>query len=125
MSQTDNGFNPLDPTGILKTMRDAGMEGWAKNMTQLVNSDAYARATAAMLDSWLSNSVPYRKLLESTMTQVLAALNMPSRADVVSLAERLTHIEMRLDDMEAKLDQLARAGQKGAAHKSKTQNAEN
>jgi hypothetical protein len=120
-----NGFNPLDPTGILKTMRDAGMESWAKNMTQLVNTDAYARATAAMLDSWLSNSVPYRKLLESTMTQVLAALNMPSRADVVSLAERLTHIEMRLDDMEAKLDQLVRAGQKGAAHKSKAHNAEN
>jgi hypothetical protein len=106
-------------------MRDAGMESWSKNMIQFVNTDAYARATGAMLDSWLSNSVPYRKLLETTMTQVLAALNMPSRADVVGLAERLTHIEMRLDDMEAKLDQLARPGHKGAAHKAKTNNVEN
>ena len=38
------------------------------------------------------------------MTQVLETLNMPSRAEIVSIAERMTNIEMRLDDMDAKLD---------------------
>ena len=30
---------------------------------------------------------------------------MPTRTDITGLAERLTHIEMRLDDLEAKLDE--------------------
>ena len=35
------------------------------------------------------------------MTQTLANLNLPSRDDVTRLAERLTNIEMRLDDLDA------------------------
>jgi hypothetical protein len=34
---------------------------------------------------------------------------MPTRADVTGLAERLTNIEMRLDDLDAKIDALAPA----------------
>ena len=48
-------------------------------------------------------------MLEGTMTQVLTQLNMPTRTDVTSVAERLTHIEMRLDDLEAKLDERPKA----------------
>jgi len=42
------------------------------------------------------------------MLHVLEQLSMPSRADFVSLAERATNIEMRLDDMDAKLDRIER-----------------
>ena len=31
---------------------------------------------------------------------------MPTRTDLLTLAERVTNIEMRLDDMDAKLDQI-------------------
>jgi hypothetical protein len=40
------------------------------------------------------------------MLHVLEQLSMPSRADFVGLAERATNIEMRLDDMDAKLDRI-------------------
>jgi hypothetical protein len=46
------------------------------------------------------------------MAQALANLNMPARADIVSLAQRLTNIEIRLDDLEAKLDGTRNAGPK-------------
>ena len=105
MSQTNDTFNPFDPSGMLKSMRDSSMEAWSKMMSELVNTEAYAQATAVMLDAWLASSSPFRKAIESAMTQALANLNMPSRGDVVSLAERLTNIEMRLDDLEAKLDE--------------------
>src|SRR5262245_4020592 len=104
MSQKPETPHPFDPTGMLKSMRDAGMDAWSKMMIQLVNSEAYAQATGTMLDAWLTTSAPFRKAIESTMTQVLAQLNMPTRTDVIGLAERLTNIEMRLDDLEAKLD---------------------
>lgn len=103
MSQTTDSFNPFDPTGMLKSMRDNSMDAWSKMMIQLVNTEAYAQSTAAMLDAWLTTSIPFRKVLETTMTQALTNCHMPTRADVTSLAERLTNIEMRLDDLEAAL----------------------
>jgi len=104
MSQTNDTFNPFDPTGMFKGLRDAGMDNWSKMMIQLVNSDAYAQATATMLETWLSSSSVFRKVIEATVTQVLTSLNMPTRADITSLAERLTNIEKRLDDLDAKLE---------------------
>jgi hypothetical protein len=109
MSQTNNDFNPFDPTGMLKQMRDSGMETWSKAMIQLVNTDAYAHATGAMLDSWLTASTPFHKATEAALTRALASCQLPTRDDVIRLAERLTNIEMRLDDLEAKLDEAARA----------------
>ena len=110
----DNNFNPFDPTGLLKTMRDANMESWSRMMIELVNTDAYARGTGEMLDAWLSNSAPFRKAIEAALTRALANLNMPSRAEVISLAERLTNIEVRLDDLEARLEEAGpRPARKG------------
>ena len=108
MSENGKNIDPFDPTGMLKGMRDATMENWAKLMTGVVNTDAYAGATGAMLETTLNAAGPFRDLVEKTMSQSLANLNMPSREDIIRLAEQLTHIEMRLDDMEAKLDALAR-----------------
>lgn len=105
MSQNNETFNPFDPTGMFKSMRDANMDAWSKMMIQLVSTDAYGQATGTMLDTWLTTSAPFRKMMEKAMTQVLAGLNMPSRDDVTRLAERLTNIELRLDDLEAKLEE--------------------
>ena len=104
-SQKQEPFNPFDPTGMFKDMRYGTLDAWSKMMIQMVNTDVYAQATGAILDAWTSTSVPFRKAMETVMTQVLANLSMPTRNDVISLGERLTNIEMRLDDLEAKLDE--------------------
>ncbi|REJ88505.1 MAG: hypothetical protein DWQ34_22035 [Planctomycetota bacterium] len=105
MTNPEEQFNPLDPTGILKSVRDANMDAWAKMMVNLVQSEAYAESTAAMLDAWLTSSGPFQKAVESSMSQTMAGLNLPTRDDMTRIAERLTNIEMRLDDIEAKLDE--------------------
>jgi polyhydroxyalkanoic acid synthase PhaR subunit len=119
MSQKSENSNPFDPTGMFKNMRDAGMDTWSKMMIQMVNSEAYAQATATVLDAWLTTSAPFRTAVASTMSQVLTQLNMPTRTDVTSLAERLTHIEMRLDDLEAKFDDRSQPAPKAAPGKTK------
>jgi hypothetical protein len=108
MSQPPDPVNPFDPFGTLRTARDVYMDTWSKAMLELVNSEGYAQATSRMLDSYLTVSNPVRKLLETSMAQVLAQLNMPTRADVISMAERMTNIELRLDDLDARFDQLER-----------------
>jgi len=119
MSQKSDEQQAFDPFGAWKSMRDSGMDAWSKMMIQLVNNEAYAQASGTMLDAWLTTSAPFRKALESTMTQVLTQLNMPTRTDITGLAERLTHIEMRLDDLEAKLDERQPTQPKAATGKAK------
>lgn len=106
MSNSQESFNPFDPTGVLKGMRDSSMEAWSKMMLELVNTDAYAEATGRMLDTWLSSSAPMRKLIDKGITQSLSNLNMPSAEDVTKLNSRLTNIEMRLDDLDIRLDNI-------------------
>jgi len=108
VSQNIDNTNPFDPTGMWRGMRDANLDSWSKMMIQLVNSEAYAQATGTVLDAWLTTSAPFRKAMETTMTQVLTQLNMPTRTDITSLAERLTNLEMRLDDLDAKLNEIQR-----------------
>jgi hypothetical protein len=103
------GDKPYDPFEAWLGLRDANMEAWSKFMIDSVNSEAYAKATGAMLNNYLNASVPLRETLEKTMLRALEQLSMPSKADYVSLAQRLTHIEMRLDDLDAKLDRIVAA----------------
>jgi hypothetical protein len=120
MSEQRETPNPLDPIETWTAMRDASLKSWtamrdanlealSKLMIDLVNSEAYSQATGQWLDTYLTMSQPFQRVLETTMTQVLTRLNMPLRTDVISLAERLTNVEMRLDDLDAKLDDILRA----------------
>jgi hypothetical protein len=94
-------FDPMEPW---RGVRDVYMDAWAKAMIEMVNTEAYAQASGAMLDTYLTVSAPFREAIEKAMLKTLEQLAMPSRADFVSIAERMTNIEMKLDDMDAKLD---------------------
>jgi hypothetical protein len=117
MTEHENAFDVFDPTGMFKTLRQDQMDAWAKMMVQFVNTDAYADATGKLLSDCLSTSAPLRELVEKTMKQSLTNLSMPTRDDIIRLAERLTNIEMRLDDMDAKLDQLTDLPRRSTAAK--------
>jgi hypothetical protein len=109
MGQQSDSPNPLDPFAAFRAMRDSGMETWSKLMIETVNTEQFAQGMGAWLDSYLTVSDPLRKALNSTMSEVLATLNMPARNEITGIAERLTNIEMRLDDLDAKLDEIGRA----------------
>lgn len=118
MSQPPDLPNPLDPFGAFKGMRDTYMDTWSKLMIDTVSSEAYAQAMGQWLDSYLTMSAPLRKTMETSTTRVLEQLNMPTRSDVTRLAERLTNVEMRLDDLDAKLDAIFKAVQQPSSQSS-------
>ena len=105
-------FDPMEPW---RGMRDAYLDVWSKTMVDMVNSEAYSQAAGAMLDTYLTMSAPFREAVEKAMITTLEQLAMPTRNDVVSIAERMTNIEMRLDDFDAKLDELLARSSKPAA----------
>jgi hypothetical protein len=103
--QTANGKDS-DPISTFREMRDNYLDAWAKAMIETVNTDAYAKATGMMLETALTAYQPFREALEKVMPQTLQQLDLPSRADFIGLAQRVTHIEMKLDDMEDALHRI-------------------
>jgi hypothetical protein len=113
--EANKNNKPFDPMEPWRGMRDAYLDTWSKSMVEMVNTEAYAQATGAMLDTYLTVSSPFREAVEKAMLKTLEQLAMPSRADIISIAERMTHIEMRLDDLDAKLDAMLKVGAKADA----------
>src|SRR5579863_6347733 len=105
----DEKAQTFDPFGSLRGVRDAYLDTMSKAMIDAVNSEAYAEASGAVLDSYLTASAPFREALEKNMVQALQQLSLPSRQEVAALAERFTNMEMRLDDLDAKVDRLLSA----------------
>jgi hypothetical protein len=103
--QAPNG-KPFDPVESFREVRDNYLDSWAKVMIDVVNTDAYAKATGNMLETCLSMSAPFRTAMEKAMLQTLQQLSMPSRNDFVALAQRVTNVELKLDDLDAKLDRI-------------------
>lgn len=115
MADESNNSKAFDPMQPWRGMRDAYLDAWSKSMVEMVNTEAYAQATGAMLDGYLTVSTPFREALEKAMLKTLEQLAMPTRADVVSIAERMTNIEMRLDDLDAKLDDILKLAVKAGS----------
>ena len=104
-AETKDG-NSVDPFEAFRGMRDSYLDAMSKVMINAVNSEEYAQATGAMLNSSLVASAPFRESLDKATASALQQASMPSRQEVAALAGRFTNIEMRLDDMEAKLDRI-------------------
>lgn len=128
MSQTPNdGFDPNDPIGTWRTIRDANLDAWAKSMAAFTNTEVFAKAIGMQMDTLLASTAPVQKTVHDYMETYLAQVNMPSRSEVVNLASRMTNIELRLDDMQAQLDDILaalRTVAQQAAHANGTAEAE-
>lgn len=115
----------VDPFEAFRQMRDNYLEGMSKVMIDAVNTEEYAQATGALLNNYLTLSTPFREALDKAMIMALEQFSLPSRQQVVALAERFTNLELRLDDLDAKLDRIvelssaARTATAGAAHHGK------
>lgn len=106
MAAENENTKPADPFDALRGMRDSYIDAMSKVMMKAVNSEEYAQATGVMLNSALVASAPFREALDKAMAAALQQSSMPSRQEVAALAGRFTNVEMRLDDMEAKLDRI-------------------
>jgi len=96
-----------DQTDVLETMRrvrDAGMDAWAKTTLSFTSSSSYNRLTFLLSQPGLILAGIVRKAREKAMSRLLGDLNMPSRADVLSLSQRLTQIQMAIDDLGATVE---------------------
>jgi hypothetical protein len=107
MNGENGNTKPADPFEAFRSIRDSYFDSMSKVMIDAVNSEEYAQATGAMLNGALTASAPFREGFDKAVAAGLAQSQLPSRQELAALAERFTHVEMRLDDMDAKLDRIA------------------
>jgi polyhydroxyalkanoate synthesis regulator phasin len=83
-----------------KQFLDQSIEAWSKALGQVMNTDAYAQAMGRSLEQWMVSYAPAKKAADQSVDAVLQTLNLPTRAQVTSLAKQIMDLEERLDRLE-------------------------
>jgi uncharacterized protein Yka (UPF0111/DUF47 family) len=102
----DEDENQENPFGRMVQFYDDWTKTWAGAASEMVSSKSFADSMAQQLDSTLSMTQLVRRQMSEIMEQSLQQMSLPTRKQVLSIAERMTNIEIRLDDMEARLDKV-------------------
>jgi len=95
-----------DPFSQMLQFYDDWTKTWSGAASEMVSSKPFADSMAKQLESSLSAAQLMRRQMAQLMEQSLQQMSMPTRKEIVSIAERMTNIEMRLDDLEDKVDQV-------------------
>lgn len=106
MNQPKSDMPEFDPLTFWKQFQTAGMNAWSKAMSEAVASEDFAKSMGRYLEAYLEAALPQQQIIKQVVEQSLQQANFPSRPELLSLAERLTHLEMRVDDLDAKMDEV-------------------
>jgi len=98
--------NTIDPFAQMIQFYDAMSKSWAKSMSEAVSSESFAKSMGEQMEGSLEVAALMRRQMGEVMEKYLEGMNLPSRKEVINVAERLNKIEMALDDLDAKLDDV-------------------
>lgn len=76
---------------------------WERNFDQFANQVMGTEAYSEAMNQMQKAQLTYQRNFAEAMTQQLSALNIPTREDVLNLADSLAQINLRLERIEAKL----------------------
>jgi len=95
-----------DPFSQMLQFYDDWTKTWSGAASEMASSKTFADSMAQQLEASLSATQLMRRQMGELMEQSMQQMSLPTRREILGIAERMTNIEMRLDDMEAKIDQL-------------------
>ena len=97
-----NDPTPLDPFALWRQM----LSQWEKGTNEFVNKASESDAYSEGMHRLMGTSLAAKKMSDEFAARVLVALNLPSRADVEALGERLQSIEDRLIEVTRALEDI-------------------
>jgi polyhydroxyalkanoate synthesis regulator phasin len=101
-TMTNQGNQLPSPDELIETWRKVAADAeqrWNDYFNQLMGTEAFGQIMARSIDSYIA----MQSTLARGMEQYLRALNIPSRTDVVQLAERVAMLEHKIDAIAAAL----------------------
>jgi hypothetical protein len=90
---------------LLRPLQDAVMNRWSGLMNQAVQNDTINKIAGTYVDAYLRTLEPIQHAMEKTLEKTMHQMQLPTRSEVAMLASRLTHIEKKLDDIVALLEE--------------------
>jgi hypothetical protein len=91
-----------------KRFLDDWIAAWSKVLEQAMGTDAFAQALGKQLETFLSAGGPGKRAAELSTEASLAALGIPSRAQVIGLAQQIVQLEEKVEGLEDRLDAVLR-----------------
>lgn len=106
MSEKTESTSPPDPFDHMIKFYETWSKAWSQSMSEAASSERFAEAVGKQMETQLDSFAQARKSFGEMMDAYLKEMNLPSRGEVAGLAERLTSIEIKLDDLDARLDEV-------------------
>ncbi len=106
MSDEQAENQEFDPFVNMVEFYDNWTKSWANSMSETFTNERFAKTMAEQMEGSMEFMGLIRKQVSDAMTQYLQGINLPTRNEVIDLAERLNRIEMILDDLDAKTDEI-------------------
>ncbi len=92
----------IDLEAMTRQWQEMMMDGWSKATKQVVGSDSFAAASSSYMD-WALN---WQKQMRNNTGQFLDSLEFPKRSDIARISKQVTAVEMRIADLEDRLDKM-------------------
>lgn len=106
--------NPAGPLEVWRAATVKALEIAGRLAEQVVASQAVSAAVARSAQSALQVITPLRQAVNQLTENASQWTNLPTRAQVVELARRVNRLELILDDLDVKTDELLRKLDGGA-----------
>lgn len=84
---------PPDPLTLWREWAQQAEEQWNQYLNQVMGTEAFAATMGRTIELFLA----FQNNLAQQFEATLRAWNLPSRADVTAIGERLAQVEERLD----------------------------
>ena len=95
-----------DPFAQMIQFYDTFSKSWSNVMSDAVASKGFAEAMGQQIESGMDAMTLWRRQMGDIFEQYLQQMSLPTRSQVIGLAERMTNLEIALDDLNAKVDEL-------------------
>jgi len=93
-----------DLMGQWKQFLDQWIAAWSRVLEQTMGTEAFAQVLGRQLESFLNTAGPAKKQADQQMETSLASLGMPSRAQVIGIAQQVIQLEEKVEGVEDRLD---------------------
>ena len=100
---SDNTNRPSNPDEVIDAWVQAATEAerrWNEYFNQVMGTDQFAQLMSRSMESYTAMQAAFARGME----QYLRAFNIPTRADIAQLAERVAMLEQKIDALTGALD---------------------
>jgi hypothetical protein len=99
------GKDSKDPLGLWRDM----LSQWESSVNALANKTMASDEYSSSMHGAMGMTLRMQETVREFMAAYLASTNLPSRAEILGIAERLGAVEARLDRITALLERIADA----------------